>query len=172
MYTNKDGLEKFWALMLNKDIQALNALNPDLPILMSPFYSPQHNATPQQIEKQWRYLLEHVAFRKGDILCPQDSYGAFDFDIKYVEEGLSVMKKVCEEDGRLSLWVNCENFGKNLIPGDISRFVTQLHLGAEYGKKLVTFSYSHYYNPATVAGKANHEAYCNYAARFACWDEA
>ncbi len=171
MYTNKDRLEEYWAIMLNKDIQILNELNPELPILMSPFYSPYHNASPKQMEEQWIYLLEHVAFRKGDILCPQDSYGAFDFDLKYVEEGLAAMKKVCEEDGRLSFWVNCENFGKELIPGDISRFVAQLHLAAEYGKKMVTFSYSHYYNPTNERGKLNHEAYCRYAARFACWDK-
>lgn len=170
MFTNRIGLEKYWALMLNKDLEALNRLNPNLPLLMSPFFSPYHNASPAEIEAQYRYLLENVAFRKGDILCPQDSYGAFDFDLKYVEEGLSAIQKVCREDGRLSFWVNCENFGKDLVAGDISRFITQLHLGAEYGEKLITFSYSHYYNPATAEGRANHEAYLKYASRFSCWD--
>ena len=190
MYTHNDNWEEDWARMLNKDIEVLNELNPDLPMLMSPFFSAAYRSTPERIEAQYRNMLRLTNFRKGDIMCPQDSYGAFDFSIRYVEEGLAAIARAVEEDGRLRFWVNCENFGNesmrgdnhanDLAPGDISRFVAQLHIAAAYAEKMITFSYSHHYNPNIPSdrhparaerGRLNHKAYVQYAARFACWDD-
>ncbi|MEG0457209.1 MAG: DUF4434 domain-containing protein, partial [Oscillospiraceae bacterium] len=150
MYTQRRGLEDFWAKILNKTLEKLTEIdkahpeNEPLPILFSPFFSSGSNSTPIQNGEMWDKIISQVNFRKGDIFCPQDSYGASGYSLNYIDNSLKYLKKAADKNENLVFWVNCESFYKS-YPAPISRFESQLRTASKYAENIITFSYTHNY---------------------------
>lgn len=135
------------AELLNRDIGALNALNPEMPLLLSPFNS--KNSTYKIAEWEWKSFFKKVHFRKGDIFCLQDAIGAGWIELEDLDYYYAAVKRAVETKPELTFWANCENFTSDYCPADIDRFKTQLDTAALYTDGIVSFSLSHYYlNPS------------------------
>lgn len=168
---------------LNVIIDRINALDPSLPLLLSPFYAEYLAAGPVVTLANLVRILNTVHFRDGDIFAPQDAVGA----LWVKEENLEKTWKIYSEavktaDADIKLWANCENFtlafadtafdgiftrpateNTEAVPATLDRFTRQMKTAAKYAENIITFSYNHYYSPELVS-PAYMEAYLDYAA--------
>lgn len=163
MYNDTNGDEKYWTRMLNPTLACLSAIDPALPVLLSPFISGHLNKTPEETGAMWKRFFALAEFRPGDIFCSQDSVGASQFPIDFIEEHIAQMKKAADTKPYVRFWINIENFsgksGEGAAP--LERVKKQMDMASRYAQKLVTFSYSHYYLDG-VKKNAYHEQYLRY----------
>ncbi len=163
MYNDTNGDEKHWAKMMNKALTHFTAIDPSLPVLMSPFISGYLNKTPEETGAMWQSFFNLTDFRPGDIFCSQDSVGASQFPIDFIEKHVAEMKKAADSKPYVKFWINVENFsgksGEGAAPLD--RVIKQMEMASKYAEKLITFSYSHYYLDG-VKKNAYHEEYLRY----------
>ncbi len=155
---------------LNKIIESIDTLNPDMPILLSPFYAQYLAAGPVLTLSNLVRFFDYTNFRDGDIFAVQDAVGA-----KWVkEEDLEMTWKMYSEavkscDADIKLWANCENFSLAFadtaldgiftrpatentvsVTETLDRFVWQMDIASKYAENIITFSYNHYYSPDYV----------------------
>lgn len=155
---------------LNLIIESIDNLNPEMPLLLSPFYAQYLASGPVITLANLVRFFEYTNFRDGDIFAVQDAVGA-----KWVkEEDLEMTWKMyaaavesCDAD--IKLWANCENFSlafaDTLLDGvftrpatentvsvteTLDRFVWQMDVASKYAENIITFSYNHYYSPDYV----------------------
>lgn len=134
------------AELLNSDLAALDALEPALPLLFSPFNS--KNSGYKSAEREWTEFFAQVRFRPGDIFCLQDAIGAEWIGFDDLDFYYAAAKRAVQTKPELVFWANCENFTKDYRPADVGRFRRQLDTAALYADEIVSFSLSHYYlNP-------------------------
>ena len=163
----------------NKALDQATALDPAMPMLISPFYS-EYMAVPSVTATlpMWQVFLNGAHLRDGDIFCPQDAVGAAWTREKSLEKVWQMYAAaVSSAKADVKLWANCENFisaqaGGLLqppangltenVPAPMDRFAWQLETASRYAEKLVCFSMNHYYSPFT--DEAAYETYLNYAA--------
>lgn len=155
---------------LNVIIDRINALNPSLPLLLSPFYAEYLSAGPVMTLTNLVRMFDKINFRDGDIFAPQDAVGA----LWTSEENLETVWKMYAEavktaDADIKLWANCENFSlafadtaldgiltrpatenTQSIPSTLDRFVWQMQVASRYAENIITFSYNHYFSPEPV----------------------
>lgn len=146
------------AQFINLYIDGLNAIDPSLPLMLSPFISDKvsENVT----ESVWDTFLSAANFRKGDIFCCQDSVGAGHLPLEKLDSYCeAIYKSVSRKEG-LIFRANNENFNENFTPADLARFVEQMKITDKYVTGHVTFAYSHYYNPDKHPDL--HQKYKNY----------
>ncbi|MEG0664535.1 MAG: DUF5109 domain-containing protein, partial [Clostridia bacterium] len=151
MYTNSDKFEDHWVEMFNITRDALTSLNKDIPIMFAPYISAYYLITPEQHKTMWQNFYSKAHLNKGDIIMPQDSFGTSEKSLSYVEKHIQAIKSATVEDGRLSFWLDVENFDNSGEeegqPAKIERFTRQLDIASKYADRLMCFSYAHYYNP-------------------------
>ena len=152
------------AEMLNIYIDGINALDPSMPFLMSPYfvdYSPYSNA--KETAEVFDKLFSLVHFRKGDIFCPQDCVGSGFLNAQTFTDYFKELKTVIDKHPNLSLWGNPESFKQaNWTSAPITRFVYQLESASPYVDGFISFAYSHYYAPDVCGTRTFHDDYLKY----------
>jgi len=150
------------AEMLNIYIDGINALDPSMPFLMSPYFVESY-ATPQETAAFFDKLFTKVHFRKGDIFCPQDCVGSGFLNAQTFMNYYKELKTVIDKYPNLSLWGNPESFKQaNWSAAPVTRFVYQLQAAAPYVEGFISFAYSHYYAPDIRGTAVFHNDYVNY----------
>ncbi len=152
---------------LNKVIDKADALNRDMPVLLSPYFT-NYISVPSVVAAlpEWQIFMQAVHFRDGDIFCPQDAVGAGWIkmnDLEKVWKMYSAAVSSCDKD--IKLWANCENMTvardrqilmppatleKETMTATLDRFVEQMDVASKYAENIITFSFNHYYCPAQV----------------------
>ena len=163
----------------NNVLDRATALEPAMPVLLSPFYS-EYLTVPSVTATlpMWQTFLNAAHLRDGDIFCPQDAIGAAWTHEKSLEKVWQMYAAaVSSAKADVKLWANCENFTAaqsgglfappangltENIPAPIDRFAGQLQTAGRYAEKLVCFSMNHYYSP--YIDEEAYEAYLSYAA--------
>lgn len=149
----------------NTVIDALTAINPKLPVMMSPFYNEYGvSLSLSETKTFWTRFFDSVHFRSGDIFAPQDSVGAGWVKLADDDSVYQMYRQVVDScDKGIVLWANCENFtepwdGKSAsdppktenadwITSTLDRYVTQMKIASKYCDNIITFSWNHYYSP-------------------------
>lgn len=155
---------------LNRIIDSINEANPDMPLLLSPFFAEYlangHVMTLINLVR----LLNSVNFRDGDIFAPQDAIGAFWTSPENLEKTWKMYSAAVDAcDADLRLWANCENFCLGIadsalggilsrpatentqsVPATLDRFIWQMDIASRYVENIITFSYNHYFSPDAV----------------------
>ena len=164
----------------NKVLDKATALDPAMPVLLSPFYSEYlTNASVTATLPFWQTFMNGAHWRDGDIFCPQDAIGAAwtrETSLEKVWKMYAAAVRSAAAD--VKLWANCENFtaaqaggpfsppANGLTqnePAPIDRFVWQMETASHYVEKIVCFSMNHYYSP--FVDEAAYGAYLDYAAQ-------
>lgn len=163
---------------VNKIIDTARELNPDMPVMLSPYYTEYLTIPSTAIAGAfWKRLISKIHFADGDILAPQDAVGAGWVQEKNIESVWQMFRSAadtCKRD--LKLWANCENMtcassGGLFSPpatletenrtSCLDRFVRQMNVASRYCENIITFSYNHYYCPALV-GSVYEDTYLDY----------
>ncbi len=155
---------------LNRIIDSMNKTNPDLPMLLSPFFAEYlangHLMTLVNLVR----LLNGVNFRDGDIFAPQDAVGALWTSPENLEKTWKMYAAAVDScDADIKLWANCENFclavadsflagfltrpaseNNASVPATLDRFAWQMKIASKYAENIITFSYNHYFSPDAV----------------------
>ena len=162
----------------NTVIDRANELNPNLPMLLSPYYT-EYLAVPSLLATypMWKTFFQKAHLRDGDIFAPQDAVGAqwTPFDrVEDVWKMYSAAVKTCPK--KIRLWANCENMtvARKTLPfmppatlektnqtATLDRFVKQMEIASHYAENIITFSYNHFYSPNTVHA-VYHDTYLDY----------
>lgn len=166
---------------VNVIIDEMNAVCPELPLVMSPFYTNYVSLGTFDALTFWTRLVNRIKFRDGDIIAPQDAVGAAFTQIDELEKNWKLYRSVIDNaDADIKLWANCESFKlareKTIISGiglppatentlsvpvTMDRFAYQLDIASRYCDNIITFSYNHYLSPNQVDSRFI-EAYRKY----------
>ncbi len=138
------------AAILNGVIENVGALDPNLPLMMSP-YCTSWGGTAKQLKEDLEKIFSQTNFREFDIYCPQDGVGCGYFSTENVGDYLSAAAVVCKRHN-VRFWVNLENFildssvpdNVDDIPAPVSRFIRQIRAASAYTDTFVTFTYESY----------------------------
>lgn len=149
------------AYLLNLYRDGLAGIDPDMPMMLSPFISAS-GTKPEQTGKDLAAIFAKTHFREGDIYCCQDSVGAGHIGIDALDGYFKAIKAAVDTKPGLHFWANNEDFTQaDWTTAPLTRFVRQLNISHKYVEAHVTFAYSHYQNPDT--GKTGyHYAYKYY----------
>ena len=156
---------------LNVVLDKATAIDPAIPVMMSPFTSNYLALGKGAALMQWMKLLREAHWRDGDIFAPQDAVGAAwieEDDLEDIWKMYALAIEQCSAD--VKLWANCENFtsavadsfGAGLlnppasenvvsVPVTLDRFTYQMDVASRYCENIITFSYSHYYSENQVS---------------------
>ena len=146
----------------NEIIDTADRLNPDMPMLLSPYYT-EHLSIPSVVAAlpEWQLFMQKAHLRDGDIFCPQDAVGAGWIDLKDLDKVWKMYTSViksCDKD--IKLWANCESMtvARDFVPlmppktledvnmtATLDRFVQQMPVASKYVDNIITFSFNHYY---------------------------
>lgn len=166
---------------VNVIIDEMNTVCPELPLVMSPFYTNYVSLGTFDALTFWTRLVDRIKFRDGDIIAPQDAVGAAFTQIDELEKNWKLYRSVIDNaDADIKLWANCESFKlareKTIISGiglppatentlsvpvTMDRFAYQLDIASRYCDNIITFSYNHYLSPNQVDSRFI-EAYRKY----------
>ena len=134
---------------LNAVLDTAAALDPAMPVMLSPFFS-EKSAVPSVLATlpMWQAFFREARFRPGDIFCPQDAVGAGWTKEAHLEKVWGMYAAAVEGCGKgVRLWANCENFtslNEGNVPADEARFARQLEVASRYAENIVCFSYNHF----------------------------
>ncbi|MDD4125679.1 MAG: DUF4434 domain-containing protein, partial [Eubacteriales bacterium] len=136
--------------LLNGFIDIFNEIDPNMPMLMSPFTA-SWAGNADKLQSDLSSIMEQVNFRSFDIYCPQDSVGAELITIGSSASYLAAAKSCCDEKG-IRFWANLENFiiKSNLpgcddtVPAPLSRFIEQMEIASRYAEILTSFTFEAY----------------------------
>lgn len=156
---------------LNVVLDKATEIDPDIPMMMSPFMSNYYSVGKSAALMQWMKLFSKGHWRDGDIIAPQDAVGARWLDTKDLVDMWEVYSwavKSCQAD--VKLWANCENFTSAVadsfgagilspkptenvvyVPATLDRFTYQMDVASRYCENIITFSYTHYYSENQVS---------------------
>lgn len=168
---------------VNIIIDEMNKVCPDLPLVMSPFYTNYLTLGTVDAVGFWSKLITYINFRDGDIIAPQDAVGAAFTNIDELEKNWKMYRALIDNaDADIKLWANCESFKlareKSIIsgiglppatentlsvPATMDRFAYQLDVASYYCDNIITFSYNHYLCENAVDSRFI-EAYRQYVA--------
>ncbi len=177
LYT--DGLDEMFTAV----IDGCNALNPDMPILFSPYINifgyGFASINIDRFTEFWTQALTKIPFRDGDMICPQDSCGGGGNDVNHLALWTAAYRdavdRANEQRGtKLLLGTNAEMF----VQPDASRmssphgvnysgtktvddFAFRLETAEPYVDSLFCFAYSHHYSPNNAV-PGFHSAFVNY----------
>lgn len=168
---------------LNVVLDRATAIDPAIPLMMSPFTSDYASLGKAMAMMHWTKIFTKGHWREGDIIAPQDAVGAGwieEEDLEDIWEMYLLSTGCCEV--QLRLWANCENFTSAIapafgegvfnphstenvvnVPATLDRFVRQMDMASYYCENIITFSYTHYYSENQVS-PAFIETYRDYIA--------
>ncbi len=159
-YYNGMGNNGRAAEFLNLYIDGLNALDPSMPLYLSPFL--RSSVTPEETEKQWTEIFSQTRFRPGDVFMPQDSVGAGGIQLSELDAYFSALKRAADTCPGLVFMANNECFTSNFKAAPFDRVIQQIVISAKYASGNFTFAYSHYVSPDIVGDRTLHEQYKRY----------
>ncbi len=149
------------AYLLSAFRDGLYAIDPTMPMMLSPFVS-SGNSSAKETGEMWKNIFANVTFREGDIFCCQDSVGAGHIRLDQLDDYYGELKKAVDTEKGLHFWANNEDFEQsNWSTAPLNRFVEQMNIASKYVEAHVTFAYSHYQNPDIGKG-IYHKAYKYY----------
>lgn len=177
LYT--DGLQDMFTTVLDN----CNKLNPDMPILFSPYVNifgyGYASINFDRFTEFWTQALTKIPFRNGDMICPQDSCGGGGNDPDHLAEWTAAYRSAVDRSNaargtKLLLGTNAEMF----VQPDAVRmarphgidytgtktvddFSVRLELAAPYVDALFCFAYSHHYSPDNAV-PGFHKAFVQY----------
>lgn len=155
---------------LNEVLDRIDALNPDLPLLFSPFFAEYLASGPVITLSNLVRLLNGAHLRDGDIFAPQDAVGALWTKEDNLERNWKMYAQAVKAANvDIRLWANCENFtlsfadtafdgiitrpateNSQVVTATLDRFVRQMQTASRYAENIITFSYNHYFSPELV----------------------
>lgn len=156
---------------LNLLIERIDAIDPSLPLMLSPFNSDYLSLGSGAASFDWKQFFRYTHLRDGDIFAPQDAVGAGWTKEENLRRNWEMYRKAVDsDDADVQLWANCENFVSSIeesfgsgvitrpatentdsVTATLDRFVNQLEIAAEYCDNIITFSYNHYFSPYAVS---------------------
>ncbi len=148
-------------------IDSLNKINPDMPLLFSPFATiADWCATKENTQLFYESFFTQTNFRPQDGMLPMDNVGGGGQTVETVEAWTKMYGDAIRNSGnKLNYYANIENFaqppGEKLYDTEstplygvnywssapVGRFVRQLEIAQRYATKIFNFSFSHYYSP-------------------------
>lgn len=148
---NREARIKVLSDAMNINLDHITKLDPSLPLLLSPYVNIDYTSANDNYEF-FADLLKITHFRKGDILCPQDSVSAVgERKIKYMDAWTKSFRKAADTKEGMKFWSNNENFDtyepNKSASANLERFIRQIQISSKYAEHIVTFAYSHYYSP-------------------------
>jgi hypothetical protein len=147
--------------------RGVKELLPGVPILLSPATIYQPDAG-QDIHDFLYNLFQGCPF---DILCPQDSIGAYGNSLPHLPASFAIWQQICRALG-CELWVNVESFERTLVgtpqdfvAADFKRLAVQLAHASQMGQKIVSWEVPYFYS--SLAGERGLRLYTAYLASLA-----
>ena len=160
-----EGLDEMFTMVIDN----CNKLNPDMPLLFSPYVNifgyGYASINPDRFTEYYTEVLSRIPFRDGDMICPQDSCGAGGCNNSHLEEWIAAYRNAVDRSNavrgtKLLLGTNAEMF----ISPDASRmnnphgvsyvgtktvdeFTGSLEIAEPYVDSLFCFAYPHHYSP-------------------------
>lgn len=159
-------------------IDEINRLDDDMPLMLSPYVNIKEEATwcthdPAVLSGFWQSVMERAAFRRGDILAPQDSVGAGGMQLEQLAQWTRAYRTAVDNAGKgMELWSNAESFRFYLDCEDRSwaeltqsaftaTLIQQLELAEPYVDNFTSCSFATYYNTVS-AGSGFFNSYMHY----------
>ena len=161
MFNGMRGYETRAGEFLNMYLEPLTALDPSMPLMLSPFVQ-KAGGTAEKAEQEWKKVFETADFREGDIFCCQDAVGAGHIDISQLDGYFAALKRAVDTEPGLHFWANSEDFTRDYDSAYVSRFIKQMEIARPYVEDYVTFAYSHYYAKDYNGKGGFHRAYKHY----------
>ena len=161
MFNGMQGYEQLAGEFLNMYLDPLTALDPSMPLMLSPFVQ-SAGGTAAKAEQEWKKVFETASFREGDIFCCQDAVGAGHITIDQLDSYFASLKRAVDTEPGLHFWANSEDFTKGYDSAYVSRFIRQMEIARPYVENYVTFAYSHYYAKDYNGKGGFHRAYKHY----------
>lgn len=148
---------------LNIQLDSLSALDPAMPLMLSPFFNTQlPDATPEAYADMWTDLVKNAHFRPGDIIAFQDGVGAGGASVDNLKPWFTALRQAVKSRPGMKFWANTEIFDhKDWTSAPLDRVVAQMQAVDPLVDGIICFAYSHYYAPGDV-DPAYHRAYCRY----------
>ena len=137
---------------LNAVLDEATALDPAMPVMLSPYYSEKYTL-PSVLATlpMWERFFAKARFRDGDIFCPQDAVGAGWTKEASLEKVWKMYRSAVQSsEAKVRLWANCENFtatDSGNVPAPMERFARQLDAASRYAETVIAFSMNHFYSP-------------------------
>ncbi len=177
LYT--DGMDEMFTAVIDH----CTALNPDMPIIFSPYVNifgyGFASINLDRFTEFWTSALTKIPFRDGDMLCPQDSCGGGGNDLTHVVAWTRAYRNAVDRANairgtKLLLGTNAELFvspdasrmsnphGVSYVGiKTVSDFASRLEKERPYVDSLFCFAYSHHYSPYNVP-EGYHAAFTEY----------
>lgn len=153
---------KTYAQIIGKSLtlfaQSCTKASPGKPMLLSPFVNPSLSS-PSQCSNMWKDVFSYTQFRKGDIFCPQDSFG--NNPTMHLSDWYKHYKDAVNSKPGLKLWANNENFRANYTIATLDSYIGQIKATEPYAEKNICFSWNHYYSPE-LRNSGYNQAYTYY----------
>lgn len=146
MFSTFLGYEKQWIELLNGVIDGIEQYGNGLPMIFSP-YRGKYTSPFLKLDDTFFKICSEVHFRKGDVLAPQDGFGAKSPDEQRNAVELYKFAKYCSDatkDTNLTLWINCELFSSKGQFCEKDRMIQQFKLANAFCDKTLCFSFAHY----------------------------
>lgn len=174
-----DGLDEMFTMVIDN----CNALDPDMPLLFSPYVNifgyGYASINVDRFTEYYTEVLSRIPFRDGDMLCPQDSCGAGGCNNSHLKDWIAAYRNAVDRSNtirgtELLLGTNAEMF----VSPDASRmsnphgvsyvgtktvdeFTESLEIARPYVDSLFCFAYPHHYSPYNAMPEF-HENFTHY----------
>lgn len=146
MFSTFLGYEKQWIKLLNGVIDGIEHFGAGLPLIFSP-YRGKATSPFLDLDDTFSRICSEVHFRNGDILAPQDGFGAKSPSEQGNIVELHKFAKYCSDaiaGTCLTLWINCELFSSKGQFCNQERMLQQFKLSNIFCDKTLCFSFAHY----------------------------
>ncbi|MEG2014883.1 MAG: DUF4434 domain-containing protein [Clostridia bacterium] len=151
LYTQRFGYEILWAKFLSETIDKINSINPNISLMLSPYYSSHYGLTYSECFAMWKNFFLNANLRQIDIIAPQDGSGLGEREANLIDDKL-IIKNLrscllsCQQYSKCKFYVNIEFFTKTKgVYASDEKIAHQRILASKFGEALISFSYSHYY---------------------------
>lgn len=174
-----EGLDEMFTMVIDN----CNKLNPDMPLLFSPYVNifgyGYASINSDRFTEYYTEVLSRIPFRDGDMICPQDSCGAGGCNNSHLEEWIKAYRNAVDRSNEirgtnLLLGTNAEQFispdaTRMTNPHGVSYVGTQtiddfagsLEIARPYVDSLFCFAYPHHYSPYNAMPEF-HESFIKY----------
>ncbi len=149
MFSNPHSYYKSWSKHLNKLLEDINSINPQMPFYISPFNSSAFLKNHKNCVTEWENFFKNVNFREIDYFMIQDGFGGCEADPKEREykeifERNTKIREKCLKYSKANFILNIELFASDGYTSK-KRLEKQIAYANMLGNKIACFSVSHYF---------------------------
>lgn len=149
LFSNPDNFEQYWSGYLNGVIDGLNSHDTQYPLILSPFISSWRYTNTDIWQDNWYNFIDNTNLRPGDIIAFQDGLTVAELTVSEVIDRLNIVKEgVARKDG-LEFYLNNEIYFSGR-QGKVENTEKQIEIARHYASGMLSFSYTHYYNPLRI----------------------